>query len=87
MDFEVDHAKAILNSENPGLHHPDNLQLILKSHNRTKSNSNWNRFTIDEQEEYIRAVVRVQSIVAKKMDVDLEESVIDSLIARLKMVF
>lgn len=87
LDFEVDHAMAILNPDNPGLHHPDNLQLILKSHNRTKSNSNWIRFSLEEQEKYIRAIIQVQSLVAKKMQVDLEESVIDALIARLKMIY
>ena len=87
LDFEVDHAIAILNAETPGLHHPDNLQIIQKSHNRMKHSSNWQRFSIDEQIDYIRSVVRVQSIVAKKMDIDLDESVIESILVRLKMVF
>jgi len=87
LDFEVDHAVAILNGEEPGRHHPENLQLILKGHNRMKSSKNWRRFTFEEQIEYIRSVVAVQKIVAGKMNVELDESVIGSLVERLKLVF
>ena len=54
LDFELEHARAILNSKDPGKHHPDNLQILLKSHNRLKSNANWERFTLQEQIEYIQ---------------------------------
>lgn len=47
IDFELDHSSALLNSSTPGSHHPDNLQLLVKSHNRLKSSNNWKRFTID----------------------------------------
>lgn len=87
LDFEVDHSQAILHSLNPGKHHPDNLQLLIKSHNRMKSNSNWERFTLEEQIDYIRTVIKVQTIVARKMEVDLDEKVIDSLVERLRLVF
>jgi len=86
-DFEVDHSQALLNPDNPGRHHPDNLQILLKNHNRTKNSSNWERFSFDEQVEYIKAVIRFQSIVAKKMGVDIDERVIDSIIERLRLVF
>lgn len=39
LDFEVDHSQALLHADNPGKNHPDNLQLLIKSHNRMKSNS------------------------------------------------
>lgn len=87
LDFEVDHASALLNAEAPGQHHPDNLQLLLKSHNRTKNSSNWKRFDLEEQVEYIKSAIKTQSIVAKKMGVDLNESVIESIVGRLKMVY
>ncbi len=87
LDFEVDHSQALLHSENPGKHHPDNLQLLIKSHNRMKSNSNWPRFSLDEQIEYIKTVIMLQSIVAKKMKVDLDDKVIDSIVERLRLVF
>lgn len=87
LDFEVDHASAVLNKNAPGRHHPDNLQLLLKSHNRMKNSTNWNRFSTDEQVEYIKAAVKIQGIVAKKMNVDLEEHVIESIIQRLKLVY
>jgi hypothetical protein len=38
LDFEVDHAQAILNETNPGKHHPDNLQILTKAHNVRKNN-------------------------------------------------
>jgi hypothetical protein len=57
LDFELEHAKALLNPTDPGLHHPDNIQLLLKSHNRMKSNYNWERFTINEQIDYIKSAI------------------------------
>ena len=87
LDFEMEHAKAILNGQDPGHHHPDNIQILLKSHNRMKGNSNWERFTIDEQIEYIKAVVRVQKLVSKRMGIDLEEDVVKAIIERLRLVY
>lgn len=87
LDFEFEHAKAILNSSDPGSHHPDNIQILLKTHNRQKGKNNWRRFSIEEQIDYIRAVVRVQSIVADRMGVQLEEDVLEQVITRLKMVY
>jgi hypothetical protein len=87
LDFEVDHAQALLNSEKPGAHHPDNLQLIIKAHNTRKGNGNWNRFTLDEQVEYIETVVRLQEMVASRFECDLDKNVIDSLLLRLRKVY
>lgn len=87
LDFELEHAKALLNPKDPGRHHPDNVQILLKSHNRTKSSSNWERFSLDEQVEYIEAVVRVQKLVSKRMGVDLQDDVVKAMIDRLRLVF
>lgn len=87
LEFEVDHASALLNSENPGKHHPDNLQLLLKSHNAKKKNDNWPRFSFDEQVEYIQAAIRLQRVVASNLNIEMDESVIDSLLDRLSKVF
>jgi hypothetical protein len=87
LDFEVDHAQALLNQEKPGRHHPDNLQLIIKAHNVRKSNDSWERFTLDEQIEYIESVVRLQEMVASRFESDLDKDVIDSLLMRLKKVY
>lgn len=87
LDFEFEHAKALLNEKDPGRHHPDNIQILLKSHNRMKGNSNWDRFTIAEQVEYIEAVIRVQRLVSKRMNIDLHEDVVGSIIQRLKMIY
>jgi hypothetical protein len=87
LDFELEHAKALLNPKDPGRHHPDNVQLLLKSHNRAKNSSNWDRFSLEEQIEYIQAVVRVQKLVSKRMGVDLHEDVVKAMIDRLKLVY
>jgi len=87
LDFEVDHAMAILNPENPGKHHPDNLQILTKAHNGKKNKYNWTRFSIDEQIEYIEAVIRLQTIVAPKFGIELESKVLESLMSRLREVF
>ena len=41
---------AILNPENPGKHHPSNMQILTKAHNSKKNKSNWKRFDIDEHD-------------------------------------
>ena len=87
LDFELEHAKAILNPTDPGSHHPDNIQLLLKSHNRMKSSSNWERFSLEEQIEYIQAAVRLQKLVSDKMKIDLEEEVINQIFERLKLIY
>ncbi|MBM4253842.1 MAG: HNH endonuclease [Deltaproteobacteria bacterium] len=87
LDFEIDHSDALLNAEKPGRHHPDNLQILLKSHNRNKHNNNWNRFTIEEQIDYINSAMRIQAIVAKNLMIDLDEKVIESVIDRLRLVY
>lgn len=87
LDFEFEHAKAILNSKDPGKHHPDNIQILLKAHNRLKGNENWTRFTLKEQIEYIEAVVKVQKLVSKKMKIDLQDDVVGSIIERLKLIY
>lgn len=87
LDFEVDHALALLNKEKPGAHHPSNLQILLKNHNRVKNSMNWERFSIDEQIEYILSVIKIQKLISNKMKIDLEENVVNQLIQRLKLVY
>lgn len=87
LNFELEHANAIMNGEEPGHHHPDNIQIMTKNHNTMKSNSNWKRFSIDEQIDYIRAEVRLQKLVAERMGVSIDESILDHIFDRLKAVF
>jgi len=87
LEFELDHAAALLNPNNPGEHHPDNLQFLLKAHNAKKYNNNWPRFTWDEQLKYITAVVDLQSIVAKRLDAPDDRDVLDQILDRLKHVY
>ena len=87
LDFEVDHSQALLNPDSPGKHHPDNLQLLLKNHNGKKHSKNWDRFSFDEQVEYITTAIKLQGIVAQRLDVQLDPSVLTLLIQRLKDVY
>ena len=87
LDFEVDHASALLNEENAGKHHPENLQLLTKAHNCRKNNGSWKRFSFDEQVEYIKAAADLQKIVETKMGVQIDYSLIESIISRLKLIF
>ena len=86
-DFELEHAKAIMNGKDPGGHHPDNIQILMKNHNRTKSGKNWDRFSIEEQEDYIQSVVKIQKIIAHKMNIEIEESILDIILDKLKKIF
>ena len=87
VNFAVDHAQALLNPTEPGAHHPDNLQLLIKAHNSKKHSKNWDRFSIDEQVEYIKHVVSLQTLVASRLGVKLVDDVLDSLLERLKKVY
>jgi len=87
LEFEVDHSEALLNKENPGQHHPDNLQLILKTHNGKKNNTNWKRFSLEEQIEYIKTAIKLQGIVASRFSIEMESEVLGSLIDRLSKIY
>lgn len=87
LDFEVDHARALLNKEKSGEHHPDNFQIILKAHNSKKNNNNWDRFSIEEQIEYIETAIKLQVLVAKRLKIEIVDEVLGSLIERLKKIY
>ena len=87
LDFEIDHAEALLNSEKQGEHHPNNLQLLLKYHNGKKNKNSWNRFTFEEQEDYIKKSVSLHSLVADKFDVKIDNKILESLLNRLKEIY
>ena len=87
LDFELDHAKALLNGDAPGSHHPDNLQFLLKQHNARKNNANWPRFSIDEQIHYIRAAVALQKTVMGQLGYEDQEDVLNSLLDRIANVY
>ena len=87
LDFEIDHAEALLNSEKQGEHHPSNLQLLLKYHNGKKNKNSWNRFTFEEQEDYIKKSVALHSLVADKFDVKIDNKILESLLVRLEKIY
>ncbi len=87
LDFELDHAKALLNKSDKGEHHPDNFQFILKYHNAKKSNNNWERLSIDEQIVYIYKAIELQALLSDRLNVKIDNAVLDSLLERLKRVY
>ncbi|MDH5573523.1 MAG: HNH endonuclease [Gammaproteobacteria bacterium] len=87
LDFEVDHAQALLNQDRSGKHHPDNLQLLLKSHNGRKNNGNWVRFSLEEQIQYIEAAIALQALVSSRLGIDMKQEVLKSLTERLKSIY
>jgi len=87
LDFEVDHSEALLNSENPGAHAAENLQLLLKAHNGKKNNKNWPRFSFEEQADYIEAAIKLQGLVSVRFGIEMEQQVLGSLLNRLKEVY
>ncbi len=87
LEFEVDHSIALLNKDKPGKHHPDNFQLILKAHNAKKNNANWERFSLEEQIEYIETAIKLQGIVSSRFRIEMEGEVLGSLIERLSKVY
>ena len=87
LDLEVDHAKALLNKTEQGEHHPDNLQLLLKTHNNKKSSKNWPRFNIEQQLKYLQIAVDQQELVADNFGLNMETSLSSKLFERIKEIY
>lgn len=87
LDFELDHANALLDNDNKGEHHPDNIQLLLKYHNGKKSNKSWKRFSLAQQESYIKDAIKLQSNVADNFQLELNNDVLKQLLIRLQLVY
>ena len=87
LDFEVDHASALLHPTDPGKHHPDNLQLLIKAHNGKKNKKNWQRFTFEEQKEYIERVIALQTMISSRLEITLVDDVLESLLERLHKIY
>jgi hypothetical protein len=85
--FGLDHAQALLDKENRGNHHPDNIHLLLKYHNGKKNNKSWKRFKFNEQELYIKDAINFHSNVANRFDIQIDNQVLSSLISRLKDIY
>jgi len=87
LDFEIDHAEALLSQEKQGEHHPENLQLLLKFHNGKKNNNNWKRFSFEEQSEYIKKAIELQSSVAQNFGIEISNKIMSNLLKRLKEIY
>lgn len=87
LDFELDHAQALLDAENQGGHHPNNIQLLLKYHNGKKNNKSWKRFSFTEQENYIKDAIKLQSNVASSFKLELNNEILSQLLNRLKAIY
>lgn len=87
IDFEIDHAQALLNKNKQGKHHPNNFQLLLKYHNVKKYNNSWKRFSIGEQIEYIFKVIELHKTIEDKLAIKLDQNILDNLLDRLKAVY
>ena len=87
LDFEVDYAFALLNPTQAGKHHPDNLQLLIKAHNGKKNKKNWQRFSLEEQKEYIQKVIALQTMIASRLEIGLVDDVLESLLERLERIY
>jgi len=87
LDFEVDHAKALLNEDDAGTHHPSNLQLLIKVHNAKKNKKNWERFSFEEQKQYIEQVVALQMTIASRLEIELVDEVLAKLFGKLEEIY
>ena len=80
-DIEVDHAQSLM-GDNPGRHHPDNLQLISKTHNRIKSKKSWERMNLEKQLEYLEKMMAYHEMVF-----DVDDEILASLVERVRKVY
>ncbi len=87
IDFEIDHAQALLDDKEQGKHHPDNFQLLLKYHNVKKYKNSWLRFSIEEQIDYISKVIELHKVIEDKLDIKIDNNILNSLFNRLKAIY
>jgi len=87
IDFEIDHAQALLDDNKQGEHHPDNFQLLLKYHNVKKYKNSWQRFSIEEQINYIHKVIDLHKVIEDKLAIKLDKNILDNLLGRLKAIY
>ncbi len=86
-DFEVDHASALLNPDDPGSHHPNNFQILAQKFNRFKHSKNWPRFTWTEQVEHLEETLSQNIKHKDKLDISGSKQTLDALINRLSIVY
>lgn len=84
INFELEHAAPL---KGGGKDNPNNMQILIKAHNGKKSTSKWTRFTLEEQIDYIRALIDIQKNLEKKMGVKLNDKIIEMVIANLRNIF
>jgi len=87
LDFEIDHAHSLLNNDEKGEHHPNNFQFLLKLHNNKKNNDNWKRFTFIEQIDYIKKAIILHNTIADKLDIEIDDEILNLLFKRLENVY
>ncbi len=87
LDFEIDHANALMNPTEPGDHHPDNLQLLNSRFNSIKGKYNWKRFTIEEQVKHIRDYAAPYLEHKINLNIEYGEDCLEILIKRLEAIY
>lgn len=87
IDFEIVAMQYLLDQNKDRHYNPTNLQFLLKHHQNKKANNSWDRFTIDEQIEYIKKVVELQGTLNDRLCVEINNSVLESLISRLIAIY
>tara|TARA_B100000963_G_scaffold101173_1_gene87485 strand:- start:917 stop:1618 length:702 start_codon:yes stop_codon:yes gene_type:complete len=85
--FEVDHAEALKNKSKKGAHHPNNLQILLKFHNRKKSSNNWKRFSLNEQITYIKKNIEAHKLVMSNFNLKYDGKILSMLLERVKSIY
>lgn len=87
VSLVIDHAEALMNKDKRGKHHPDNMQILIHGHNVKKSNSNWKRFSFDEQITYLKKINESYLLISNVNGMSIENETIDRLFERLKTVY
>jgi len=80
-DLEIDHAQSLMGTP-PGKHHPDNLQLISRTHNRIKSKKSWKRMSLEEQIRYLEKMISYHQTLF-----EVDPDIFSSLVNRIKIIY
>ncbi len=72
LKVDLDHSTSLLEGRESS-HHPDNMQILTASANRTKNSKSCDRFSFEEQSDYLLYKAKIGNRLGGSINVDMVE--------------
>jgi hypothetical protein len=86
LNFVLHHASSLNGERKSGIHHADNLQILIFEHSLLKKDGE-RKFSIEEQKAYIKRTIVVHMMIDKSIELSLTDEVLEMLLDRLEKVY